>query len=108
MKRLLIILMLFSGCADNGGLPDAVAEYAAVSWLDLMGSVTRSFVFTFGDVPSMAMTGPVSATMGAGAHWGSFRLEATVMNEFFENGPDFIGGNGNGISSFVSAYYTLD
>ena len=86
----------------------AGAEYQAVSWLDLMGSVTRSFVFTFGDVPSVAMTGPVSATMGAGAHWGSFRLEAVVMNEFFENGPDFIGGNGNGISSFVSAYYTLD
>ena len=86
----------------------AGAEYAAVSWLNLMGSVTRSFLFTFGDVPSVALTGPVSATMGAGAHWGSFRLEATVMNEFFENGPDFIGGNGNGISSFVSAYYELD
>jgi len=92
------------------GFPNvtAGAEYEVVSWLDISGNVTRDFLIAWGDIGDAAFTGSATATMGANAHWGQFRLEAVVINSFFEDGPDFIGGSGDGISSFISASYWLN
>lgn len=83
-------------------------EYAATSWLDLRGNVSRSFLFTFGDVTAAAIGGETVATMGATGHWGQLYINAVVQNTFFESGPDFIGGNTSGISNFVSVGYALN
>lgn len=83
-------------------------EYAAASWLDLRGNVSRSFFFSFGDVTSTAIGGETVATMGATGHWGQLYINAVVQNTFFESGPDFIGGNGSGISNFVTVGYALN
>jgi hypothetical protein len=86
----------------------AGGEYSVRSWLKLLGSVSKAYAVTFGSDSDIAGSTPASATLGASGHWGKFSVEAVVKNGFFEDGPDFIGGGGDGLASFVSMSYGLD
>jgi hypothetical protein len=86
----------------------AGAEYDLTGWLTMRGSVSRTFVFFFQSDNDQSGASDLLATIGAGAHWGRFSLDAVVNNQLLEDGPDFIGGTGPGVANFVSATYSWD
>ena len=43
--------------------------------------------------------------LGLGFNFGKFAIDAVLEKDFLHNGPDFIGGNGNGIASMISLTY---
>lgn len=86
----------------------AGAEYDVTSWLTVRGSVSRTFEFVFQSDNNSSGADDLLATIGAGAHWGRFSLDAVVNNDLIEDGPNFIGGRDPGIANFVSATYRWD
>ncbi len=45
--------------------------------------------------------------LGLAFNFGQFTIDTVLQNDFLFNGPDFIGGNGNGIASRISVTYTF-
>ncbi len=86
----------------------AGAEYDVTDWLAIRGSVTRTFEFVFQSDNNSSGASDILTTVGAGAHWGRFSLDAVINNRLFEDGPDFIGGQAPGIANFVSGTYSWD
>lgn len=44
--------------------------------------------------------------LGLGFNFGRFTIDTVLEKDFLHNGPDFIGGNGNGLASKISLTYS--
>ncbi len=85
----------------------AGAEYDVTSWLAIRGSVNRDFNWTFVKDNNSSGASAISTTLGAGAHWGDFIIDAVLNNRMFESGPEFVGGNAAGLANYVTVTYKL-